>query len=147
MGWLHVTAVFPGPGYQYRGTARCGSIFRSAEPVELDRWIKAGEDNLVVVDVRTVQDFAKDHIPGAINLPREKWDSLQGLSRDKTNVVYCYTQQCHLAANACLHFASRGYPVMELEGGFEAWRENELDVEEESASRFKTSGERLASRH
>ncbi len=117
-------------------------------PVELDRWIKAGEDNLVVVDVRAAQDFAKGHIPGAINLPREKWESLQGLSRDKTNVVYCYTQQCHLAANACLHFASRGYPVMELEGGFEAWRENELDQEEESASRFKTTGEqRLSSRH
>ena len=116
-------------------------------PVELDRWIKAGEDNLVVVDVRAAQDYAKGHIPGAINLPREKWESLQGLSKDKTNVVYCYTQQCHLAANAALYFASRGYPVMELEGGFASWRENELDQEEESASRFKTSGERLASRH
>ena len=50
--------------------------------------------------------------------------------------------------NACLHFASRGYPVMELEGGFGAWKENELELEEESASRFKTSGEqRLSSRH
>ena len=116
-------------------------------PVELDRWIKASEDNLVVVDVRAAQDFAKGHLPGAINLPREKWESLQGLSRDKTNVVYCYTQQCHLAANACLHFATKGYPVMELEGGFDAWQENELEIEEESASRFKTSGERLASRH
>ena len=116
-------------------------------PVELDRWIKASEDNLVVVDVRAAQDFAKGHLPGAINLPRENWESLQGLSRDKTNVVYCYTQQCHLAANACLHFATKGYPVMELEGGFDAWQENELEIEEESASRFKTSGERLASRH
>ena len=116
-------------------------------PVELDRWIKASEDNLVVVDVRAAQDFAKGHLPGAINLPRENWESLQGLSRDKTNVVYCYTQQCHLAANACLHFATKGYPVMELEGGFDAWRENELEIEAESASRFKTSGERLASRH
>jgi len=116
-------------------------------PVELDRWIKASEDNLVVVDVRAAQDFAKGHLPGAINLPREKWESLQGLSRDKTNVVYCYTQQCHLAANACLHFATKGYPVMELEGGFDAWQENELEVEEESPNRFKTSGERLASRH
>ena len=116
-------------------------------PVELDRWIKASEENLVVVDVRAAEDFAKGHVPGAINLPKDKWESLQGLSRDKTNVVYCYTQQCHLAANACLHFASRGYPVMELEGGFEAWRHNELDVEEESASRFKPSGERIASRH
>jgi 3-mercaptopyruvate sulfurtransferase SseA len=36
---------------------------------------------------------------------------------------------------------------MELEGGFEAWKENELELEEESAHRFKTSGERLTSRH
>ena len=114
-------------------------------PVELDRWIKTGEDNLVVVDVRAAEDFAKGHIPGAINLPKDKWDSPQGLSRDKTNVVYCHTQQCHLAANACVHFASSGYPVMELEGGFEAWKENELDMEEESANRFKTSGQRLSS--
>lgn len=117
-------------------------------PVELERWIKTGENNLVVVDVRAAEDFAKDHIPGAINLPKDKWDNPQGLSKDKTNVIYCYTQQCHLAANACAQFASRGYPVMEMEGGFEAWKENELDTEEESASRFKTGNEqRLSSRH
>ena len=116
-------------------------------PVELERWIKAGENNLVVVDVRAAEDFAKGHIPGAINLPKPKWDSPQGLSKEKTNVVYCYTQQCHLAANACVHFASRGYPVMELEGGFAAWKGNDLDIEEESASRFKTGGERFAGRH
>ena len=115
-------------------------------PVELDRWIKTGEDNLVVVDVRAAEDFAKGHIPGAINLPKGKWENPQGLSTEKTNVVYCYTQQCHLAANACVQFASRGYPVMELEGGFEAWKENDLGIEEESANRFKTAGERLSSR-
>src|SRR2546428_7682050 len=118
-------------------------------PVELNRWIKAGEDNLVVVDVRAAEDFAKDHIPGAINLPKDKWDSPQGLSKDKTNVVYCYTQQCHLAANACVQFAGKGYPVMELEGGFQAWKENDLDIEEQSANRLKQqpqSAERLATR-
>ena len=115
-------------------------------PVELNRWIKTGKDNLVIVDVRAAEDFAKGHIPGAINLPKDKWQSPQGLSREKTNVVYCY-KQCHLAANACVRFAGEGYPVMELEGGFEAWKENELDVEEESANRLKPSGGRLASRH
>ena len=106
-------------------------------PVELDRWIKTGENNLIVVDVRAAEDFAKGHVPGAINLPRAKWDSLQGLSKEKTNVVYCYTQQCHLAANACVHFASRGYPVMELEGGFEVWKEHELDIDQQPAHRFR----------
>src|SRR5262245_27006536 len=102
-------------------------------PVELDRWIRTREDNLVLVDVRAAEDFAKGHIPGAINLPKERWQNPQGLSNNKTNVVYCYTQQCHLAANACVQFATMDYPVMELEGGFAAWKDNELDIEEEPA--------------
>jgi rhodanese-related sulfurtransferase len=115
-------------------------------PVELERWIKTGEDNLVVVDVREAEDFAKGHIPGAINVPKGRWDNPQGLSKDKTNVVYCYTQQCHLAANACVQFAGQGYPVMELEGGFEIWKEHDLDVEEESTNRFKPAAERSTPR-
>jgi rhodanese-related sulfurtransferase len=114
-------------------------------PVELSRWIKSHEDNLVIVDVREAEAFAKGHIPGAINLPKDKWNNLHGLARDKTNVVYCYSQQCHLAANACVQFASAGCPVMELEGGFEAWKEYELDIEEEAPHRFKTGTERVTS--
>ena len=116
-------------------------------PVELDRWIKAREDNLVVVDVRAAEDYDKGHIPGAINLTKEQWERPQGLRKDKTNVVYCYTQQCHLAANACVQFATSGYPVMELEGGFDAWKENQLDIEEESAHRFKTTAQQMTSGH
>lgn len=115
-------------------------------PVELDRWIKAHEDNLVVVDVRAAEDYDKAHIPGAINIPREQWERPQGLRKDKTNVVYCYTQQCHLAANACARFAGQGYPVMELEGGFETWKEHELDIAEGHANRLKKSGPQLAER-
>ena len=116
-------------------------------PVELGEWLKTHEDNLVVVDVRAAEDYAKGHIPGAINLPKDKWQNPQGLNKDKTNVVYCYTQQCHLAANACARFAAMEYPVMEMEGGFEAWKEHQLDIEEEPMSRYKTTPERLVSRH
>lgn len=106
-------------------------------PVELEKWIKSGENNLVIVDVREVEDFNKGHIPGAINIPKENWGNPRGLSSDKTNVVYCYTQQCHLAANACVQFAGKGYPVMELEGGFAVWKEQDFEVEEESPNRLK----------
>jgi rhodanese-related sulfurtransferase len=115
-------------------------------PVELDRWIKAGEDTLVVVDVREAEDYAKGHIPGAINLPRERWQNPEGLTKNKTNVVYCYSQQCHLAANACVQFAGMDYPVMELEGGFAVWKQMDLDIEEEPANRLKSGGQRTSSR-
>jgi rhodanese-related sulfurtransferase len=116
-------------------------------PVELDRWIKSGENNLVVVDVREAEDFAKGHIPGAINIPKEEWGNAHGLSHDKTNVVYCYSQQCHLAANACAQFAGKGYPVMELEGGFAVWKQMDLETEEQSPNRLKQqTGDRFAQR-
>lgn len=111
-------------------------------PIELDHFLKSGENHITVVDVRAAEDYAKGHIPGAINLPKENWGTPAGLSKDKTNVVYCYSQVCHLAANACLAFASKGFPVMELEGGFDTWKEHELDIEHEPVNRMKGSGTR-----
>ena len=97
-------------------------------PAELNELIKSGED-IKIIDVRAVDDFGLGHIPGAINLPKEKWDTLIGLERDKINVVYCYSEVCHLAASAALGFADHGYRVMELEGGFDVWKEYNLPVE------------------
>ena len=72
-------------------------------PVELERMMKNNEVN--VVDVRAAEDYAEGHIPGAINLPKDQWQTLKGLRKDKTNVLYCYSQVCHLAATAAVEFA------------------------------------------
>jgi rhodanese-related sulfurtransferase len=96
-------------------------------PVELDRMVKAGEVN--VVDVRAAEDYKEGHIPGAVNLPKTEWDNPKVLRRDKTNVLYCYSQVCHLAATAAVKFAGMGYPVMELEGGFDEWKEHNMKIE------------------
>src|SRR5215469_495286 len=101
-------------------------------PVETDHAIKAHE-NIVIVDVREAEDYEKAHVPGAINLPRGSWENPEGMQKNRTNIVYCYTQQCHLAAYACVAFSKQGYPVMELDGGFEAWKENELETEKGSS--------------
>ena len=108
-------------------------------PVELDHMLKEHQ-NINVIDVRAEEDYAKGHIPGAINLPKTRWNTAEGLSRDKTNVVYCYSQVCHLAAKAALEFASKGFPVMELEGGFDGWKEHDLEVEQPSANRMSNFG-------
>ena len=96
-------------------------------PVELERMMKSKEVN--VVDVRAAEDYADGHIPGAVNLPKDQWSSMKGLRKDKTNVLYCYSQVCHLAATAAVEFANKGFPVMELEGGWRWWKDDGFEVE------------------
>jgi rhodanese-related sulfurtransferase len=100
----------------------------TAGPYELNSMIERG-DTINIIDVRAPEDYRKGHIPGAINLPKEKWSTFEGLSRDRANVVYCYDQQCHLAASGARIFAENGFPVIELEGGFEGWKQHKLPVE------------------
>lgn len=97
-------------------------------PVELNAQIENHTD-FVIVDVRAREDFEDGHIPGAISLPREKWNAPEGLSKVKPNVLYCYSHVCHLGAAAAVHFAGLGYPVVEMDGGFKAWEESDLEVE------------------
>lgn len=94
-------------------------------PVELNRMLEQKQD-IVIVDVRAEEDYKKAHIPGAINLPEGKWNNPTGLSKDKQNIVYCYSHVCHLAAKAAVHLAQAGYPVMELDGGWKGWQKHDL---------------------
>ena len=95
-------------------------------PVELERMMKGNEVN--VVDVRAAEDYAEGHIPGSVNLPKDQWHTFKGLRKDKPNVLYCYSHVCHLAATAAVEFAEKGYPVMELEGGWRWWKNDGFDI-------------------
>jgi len=81
-----------------------------------------------VVDVRYPADFAQGHVPGAINLPSNKWTAAgaekAGLAKDGINYLYCYNPTCHLAAEAALQLAKLGYRVVEVEGGWSTWVAN-----------------------
>ena len=96
-------------------------------PVELERMMKSGSVN--VVDVRAAEDYAEGHIPGAVNLPKDQWSTLKHLRKDKVNVLYCYSIVCHLAATAAVKLAGKGYPVMELDGGWKWWKDEGFDIE------------------
>ena len=86
------------------------------------------KDDIVIVDVRFPSDFRKGHVPGAVNLPKGKWHEATGLSKDKLNVLYCYNQTCHMAAEAALELLALGYPVVEMEGGFATWEANSYPI-------------------
>ena len=86
------------------------------------------KDDVVIVDVRFPTDYRKAHIPGAVNVPKGKWHEAAGLSKDKLNILYCYNQTCHMAAEAAVELIALGYPVAEMEGGFATWEANGYPV-------------------
>ena len=96
-------------------------------PHEVAGMIDRKED-VVIVDVRFPTDYRKAHIPGAVNLPKGKWHEAEGLSKDKLNVLYCYNQTCHMAAEAAIELLKNGYPVVEMEGGFATWEANSYPI-------------------
>src|SRR5512132_3752046 len=96
-------------------------------PHELTGMIDRKED-IVIVDVRFPTDFRKAHIPGAVNVPKGKWHEAAGLSKNKLNVLYCYNQTCHMAAEAAVELLALGYPVAEMEGGFATWEANSYPI-------------------
>ena len=96
-------------------------------PIEVSHWIEE-KAPITIIDVRAPEDYEKSHIPGALNLPRDKWGTAKGLSKARTHVIYCYSQTCHLAAAAALEFAKKGYSVIEMEGGFNTWQKAQLEV-------------------
>jgi 3-mercaptopyruvate sulfurtransferase SseA len=76
---------------------------------------KEKKGTFTIVDVRAEADYKAGHIPGAINIPYDKWDSFQGnqtqfpgLKKDGINHVYCYSLLCDLATNAAKKFSCLG---------------------------------------
>lgn len=105
-------------------------------PHDLKQSIDKKDQTITIIDVRSAKDYAAGHIPGAINIPYEKHDGFhgnetefKGLRKDGYNVVYCYELLCNLAKHAAIKFASLGYPVKELTGGFDTWKEKGNPIE------------------
>ena len=95
-----------------------------------------GRQSGVIIDLRKKEHFEKGHIQGAINLPFDEWDGFEGtqtdfpgLQTDKMNYLYCYELLCNLSQKAAKKFASLGYPVKEVKGGFKSWQEHDYPIE------------------
>ena len=98
-------------------------------PAELQTRLEAGEQ-VVVIDVREPDEFAKGKIPGAYTIPRGVLEmQLDGrLPLGTTVVLYCGAGA--RSALACKSLAEMGYDKVEnLDGGWGAWVRLGLPVE------------------
>jgi rhodanese-related sulfurtransferase len=107
----------------------------TASPGTVKKAILQNLKDIVVVDVRAKKAYLEGHIPGAINIPFHDHNNFQGdekefkgLIKDGFNYIYCYELLCSLAQKAAKKFASLGYPVKEMKGGFKYWKEHEYPI-------------------
>ena len=88
-----------------------------------------GQDTDIVtyVDVRSPEEFATGHMPGALNIPVEeieqRWRELEPFRQGRI-VVYCRTGR--RSARAIEFLTQRGFTRLENGGGFEELRNRDL---------------------
>jgi len=83
----------------------------------------AGSENIVVLDVRTPDEFSRGHIEGAINIDfqsNEFSESLSGLNQNDPWIIHCAIGGRSTQALAILEDSGAG-KVYHLDGGFQAW--------------------------
>lgn len=99
-------------------------------PWGLKTLLEKGSKEHLVLDVRSPEDYAQGHIPGAASLPLAELPAkLSTLPKDKTIVTYCGSLTCALAPKAALQLARAGFKTTMLVGGFATWREKGFPVQ------------------
>ena len=79
-----------------------------------------------IISVRKPEDYAKGHIPGAINIPWKtiaKVENLKKIDPKRPVVTYCYTG--HTGQIACTVLNILGYNALNLKFGIMAWTKNQ----------------------
>jgi rhodanese-related sulfurtransferase len=113
----------------------CGSdVGKSAgariSAVELTERIR-GDTPPFILDVRTTQEFASGHVPGAVNVPHDELASrLEELPVEKSEEIVVHCQSGRRASLAEATLREAGYSnVRDLDGHWQAWQASGLPVE------------------
>ena len=89
--------------------------------------------DVVVLDVRTAEEFEEGHIKGAILIDQNKSDFIeqvkQQLPKEKTIAIYCRSGR--RSANAAERLAKEGYKPVNLKGGILEWTKENMPVTKE----------------
>jgi len=126
---LVVLASLPGIGeaIYYRDKVSWQSPIPASEKVTLTQ-ARAWGENTIWIDARPDEEFARDHVPGAILLNEDRWNDLIGpflatWSPDKRVVVYCSSQSCNASREVARRLREEAQlkNVFVLEGGWEEW--------------------------
>jgi rhodanese-related sulfurtransferase len=90
---------------------------------------QARRGEVVVIDVRPVDEYATAHLPHARSLPLAEIEQrLDELPRDREILAYCRGPFCLFADEAVALLQARGYRVRKLSDGVSEWQAAGLPV-------------------
>lgn len=94
------------------------------EPIAREELLeRVGREDVVVIDVRPVEEFEAGHIAGARSIPLEELEGrLAEIPRDVEIVAYCRGPFCVLAPQAIDLMREAGLRARRLDGGLPEWR-------------------------
>ena len=85
--------------------------------------IIADTTTVILVDVRTAEEYGSGHIENALNIDVKQEDfeknAINALPKDKTIAVYCRSGRRSKKAAEIL--SQNGYNVIELDSGYTGW--------------------------
>ncbi|MBC7951124.1 MAG: rhodanese-like domain-containing protein [Rhodospirillaceae bacterium] len=90
---------------------------------DIKRWVEAGD--VVLIDVREVNEHAAESIPGALNLPLSSFhpSQLPAVSEGKKLVFHCRSGvRCGTAAEQAMLQGYQGGDIFRLDGGIFGWK-------------------------
>ena len=98
-----------------------------SELVTVDR-SRTWSDGAIWVDARPDDEYASDHVPGALSLNEDRWNELlpqflAAWSPGKKTIVYCSSLSCNASREVAHRLRKEAQlpDVFVLEGGWEAW--------------------------
>lgn len=89
--------------------------------------IKAGNNNYLLLDVRSKDAFDKSHAITAVSMTNSEINEASFNQYDKKTVfvVYCWGPGCNGATKAAMKISALGFPVKEMIGGIHYWEDFE----------------------
>ena len=103
---------------------------RDLEPIDRDALVKrVRKGEVVVLDVRPVEEYHAGHIPGALSMPiQELKRRLSELPKSKEIVAYCRGPYCVFSDQAVELLRAKGFQAVRLDEGILDWRARGLPV-------------------
>ena len=91
----------------------------SYKTIDTNEALELIDKGATIIDVRTVEEFNREHIPNAVNIPL---DGIEKIGYDKNDVLIIYCQTGIRSKEAVQKLANLGYTSLyNLDGGLLNW--------------------------